>query len=67
VHPAPQLQKFQARIIRRRSDVIYRELHVNPLLKLGRMHEAQTLTEKEIRDQARNTAIQGASTDGKEY
>ena len=48
-----QLQKYQARIIRRRGDPGPREPVANPLLK----HAA--LTEKEIRDRARRTAIQG--------
>ena len=47
------MQKYQARIIRRRGDPGPREPVANPLLK----HAA--LTEKEIRDRARRTAIQG--------
>ena len=58
----PQLQKFQARLIRRNGEALFKSTHVNPLLRIiaiGQGNTSKTLTEKEIRAQARATAAQG--------
>lgn len=53
-----QLNKFQARMIRRQGDAVFKALRANnPLVVNKGKH-----TEKDVREQARKTAIQGVTS-----
>ncbi len=56
-----QLDKFQARMIRRKGSTLFKSMPMTAMQLVKKNRGKEKLTEKEVRDFARKTAVQGMS------